>query len=175
MSFSLSSLGLPPAVNQLANGLLGIGSDFVTVLGTVAFFSFEVPAELNDGGAQSLKTHKYPGGSRTIDTMGPDDDVITWSGFFEGGSAESRWDQINVMRAAGVAVPLTWSTRTKTVVVKTATIRYRRYYHIGYTISCEVLQDLTQPVPPPFLDLDMLLQSDAAVALNDAVALAVLF
>jgi hypothetical protein len=147
-------------------------ADFLLVLGGVAFQDFEVPPEIAAGGEQALFTHKYPGGARTVDTMGPDDDPIAWRGYFEGTNALPRAQQIDIMRRQGQAVVLTWSAYQYLVVVKTFRWRFLRYYHIAYELALEVIQDLTNPIQAAQNTGPQLIQSDASDATNDAAALA---
>ena len=143
-------------------------TDFVMMLGDFAFQEFEVPAELSAGGKQAVSTHKYPGGLRTVDTTGPDDDLITWSGTFLDGDAEQRCQQLDGMRRAGVQLPLTWSSFGYIVVIASFTWKYRRFYQIDYSISLEVVQDQTQPLINEAGDPESQMQSDIGDALDDA-------
>lgn len=142
--------------------------DFVLTLGGVDFQEFEVPSEISAGGKQALSTHKYPGGIRTVDTSGPDDDPICWSGTFLDFDAELRCQQIDTMRRQGVAVPVTWSSFSYLVVVASFTWKYNRFYQIGYSISLEVVQDQTQPAGDSSPDVEDQMQSDIGDALSDA-------
>ena len=117
----------------------------VLTLGSVVFADFEVPESIRAGGAQAMLTHKYAGGTRTVDTTGPDDDGIPWSGWFEGSNALSRCLTLDQMRRAGASVSLTWSQYSYTVVIKKFSWDFRRFYHIGYSIELEVVQDLLNP------------------------------
>lgn len=141
-------------------------ADFILYLGGVGFLDLEIPESIRAGGAQALAIHKYPGGTRTIDTMGPDDDSITWSGFFEDSNAQARCQQIDIMRRQGQPVPLQWSAYQYLVVVEHFEWDFRRFYHIPYAISLAVVQDLTQPIPALAPDIDEEVMQD----LNDAIA-----
>lgn len=146
--------------------------DFVLTLGGVAFQDFEVPDSIRAGGGQMLFTHKYPGGPRTVDTMGPDDDTIPWSGWFEGPNAQARCQQLDVMRRQGLQVILDWSAYSYLVVIKQFKWDFRRYYHIGYSILLEVVQDQNNPQPAGQDDIDQQITSDASDGNADALALA---
>jgi len=63
----------------------------ILILGPVAFDNFSPPERMPFGGKQAMAVHKYIGGSRVLDTTGPDDADIHWSGFFLG--AEFDWDE----------------------------------------------------------------------------------
>lgn len=142
--------------------------DFVLNLGGVDFQEFEVPQEISAGGKQALSTHKYPGGIRTVDTSGPDDDQLAWSGSFLDGDAEIRCQQIDTMRRQGLAIDLVWSTYAYSVVIASFTWKYKRFYQIDYSISLEVVQDQTQPSDPSQPDVEGQMQSDIGGALSDA-------
>ena len=53
-------------------------------LGGISFDGFSTPSHMGAGGKQAMVIHKLPGGSRVIDTLGPDDENISWSGEFFG-------------------------------------------------------------------------------------------
>lgn len=118
-------------------------ADFVLSLGGVPFKKFEIPDEIAAGGGQSLQVHKYAGGTRTIDSFGPDDDAITWEGLFLDESATSRAQQIDQMRRQGVQVTLQWAAYSYEVVVKEFKFKFQKFYQIKYSISLEVVQDET--------------------------------
>jgi hypothetical protein len=120
-------------------------SDFTLYLDSVAFQEFEIPDSIKAGGSQALFKHKYPGGARTIDTMGPDDDDITWSGVFMDAIAPARCVQLDVMRRQGNQVVVTWAGYQYLVVVAHFEWDFRRLWNIPYTITLAVVQDQTQP------------------------------
>lgn len=140
-------------------------------LGGIVFQDMEIPERLKAGGAQALFTHKYPGGSRTVDTTGPDDDDITWSGLFLDGAAEARCQQIDGMRRQGISVSLAWSSFRYTVVISKFEFTYRRSFQIEYSITLVVVQDRTQPQTAPETDPEQVMQSDVATATANAAKL----
>lgn len=137
------SSALNAAAGILANvaGTLSELPPFVLQLGGVTFYDQEIPSSLGGGGEQTLEVHKYPGGARTIDTFGPDDKDIEWSGRFLDLEAEARCQQIDVMRRQGLPVLLTWSSYVYTVVIHSFTWTYERSWQIQYQISLCVQQD----------------------------------
>lgn len=141
------------------------GADFFMILGNLVLFDFEVPEQVRDGLKQSFAMRKYPGGARTVDAMGPDYAPVSWEGWFEGPTAELRWDTLASMAAQGLPVPLTWSTRSKLVLITEVMIKYRRYYHISYSVTCEVIQDLTAPITSDDLPLDTGISNAVGAAL----------
>lgn len=82
--------------------------DVVLVLGPVAFADFEIPERIAFGGTQRLAVHKLPGGLRVIDALGRDDRELTWSGIFAGPDATARSRLLDLLRARGAVLPLTW-------------------------------------------------------------------
>ncbi len=143
-------------------------SDFTLYLDSVAFQEFEIPDSIKAGGAQALFKHKYPGGARTIDTMGPDDDDITWSGTFLDGTAQDRCAQLDVMRRQGNQVVVTWAGYQYLVVIAEFKWDFRRFWQIPYTITLAVVQDQTQPGQDDTPDVDSQTGSDVLTATSDA-------
>jgi hypothetical protein len=142
-------------------------ADFVLMLGSVAFQYFEIPEEIAGGGAQAMAVRKYAGGVRTIDAMGPDDDALQWSGWFEGPTALLRCQQLDIMRRQGVAVNATWSAYSYLVVIKRFTWKFKRYYHYSYEIQLEVVQDLSFPPNQSSPDVESQMQSDLSSVVSD--------
>jgi len=127
---------------------------------------FSPPTRMPFGGAQALIVHKLPGGTRVIDTLGPDEDDITWSGFFFCTNALQQCQQLDAMRAGGLKVQLTYAGMSRQVVVKRFKPHIRRYPHwIEYEITCTVSDNpfasssLTSPATP-----DTLVSSDLSTA-----------
>lgn len=116
-------------------------------LGPVTFANFEIPEGINFAGSQSLSVKKLIGGQRVIDAMGRDDDDITWSGLFQGSTANFRAQYLDNLRVQGAPLPLTWSTYNFSVLIKDFKPVFNRFYWIPYTITCTVIQDLNKPFP----------------------------
>ncbi len=149
-----------------AVGAILFGGGGPVVLGSVAFDGFEVPSTIGWGGAQRLTVHKYPGGARTIDAMGPDDRDLSWSGIFLGFDAVSRARAVDAIRIAGVAVPLVWADFAYTVVVQTFEADYREQGHVPYRLSCVVLVNTTTQQDPAQVDPAQAVASDVFSALG---------
>ena len=113
-------------------------------LGGVVFRGFEVPEKIRSGGEQMLAVHKLPGGGRVVDSMGPDDADIPWSGRFRGVSAEKRALTLDYLRRQGKQVLLTYSLRRYQVIIKEFTADFEQPYEIPYSICCFVVLDETQ-------------------------------
>lgn len=137
-------------------------SNIKLTLDAVVFKEFEIPDGIKAGGAQSLFRHKYPGGSRTIDAMGPDDDDISWTGVFLDDTAQDRCNQLDIIRRQGKPVVVAWAGYRYLMVVASFTWDFKRTWHIPYTITLAVLEDQTKPSlePPP----DIGIQSEADIS-----------
>lgn len=133
------------------SGSIGFGGSAPVSLGDFAFQDFEIPETVKWGGAHMLKVHKFVGGARTIDAMGPDDADIPWSGVLLSSDASQRADILNQMRISGQAQPLVFLDRYYMVVIKSIELDQRRINYVPYRIVCTVLQDLSSvpPAPPP--------------------------
>jgi hypothetical protein len=111
----------------------------VLTLGGITFTGFSTPDTMGAGGQQAMVVHKLPGGSRVIDTLGPDEDDIHWSGKFLDDNALTTVVQLDAMRAAGQVVTLNFGGQTRSVVIKHFTYRIRRLpVWIEYDITCTV-------------------------------------
>ena len=75
-------------------------------LGGISFDGFSTPHAMGAGGKQAMVVHKLPGGRRVIDTLGPDEDNITWSGELPAHSSTDRFSC-----AASASIP---GTRSRT-------------------------------------------------------------
>jgi hypothetical protein len=149
----------------------------VLSLGGISFndFDYSPPEAMPAGGKQAMKVHKLPGGSRVIDTLGPDEDDIAWSGFFFGNDAYDNCVALDAMRAAGNVVALLFAGQYRDVIVNHFVYRIRRLpAWCEYEISCTVSQnpalgDLTANAPSS-ASVDNLVQQDlnSANATQDA-------
>lgn len=134
-------------------------------LGGIVFQGMEVPDEIAFGGEQALTVHKLIGGQRVIDTMGRDDQPLSWSARFFGPGAEDRAKAIDAMRVAGKAVELRWSTFAYRVVIKRFSASYHRVNDIPYQIECEVQADLTlRSTSAAKIGVDQMIPTDMAQA-----------
>ena len=87
----------------------------VLLLGPIAFTDYSPPECLPFGGRQQMAVHKLIGGQRVIDTLGPDDEDIQWSGRFFGAGALSTCLALDSLRAAGQVLPLSYAGMGYTV------------------------------------------------------------
>ncbi len=136
------------------------------LLGPIAFQDFEVPETLSFGGAQSLAIHRLPGGARVIDAMGRDDAELHWSGTFSGPFASERARTLDLLRADGQPMALTWDAFFYTVVISRFEAQYSRATWIPYRIACTVLADEAAQSDTLAISLAALAVTDAATALG---------
>lgn len=146
------------------------------ILGPVAFENadYSPPTRMPFGGAQAMIVHKLPGGSRVIDTLGPDEDDISWSGFFFADNALSICQQLDAMRASGQVFGLTYGGMFRSVIIKRFKPHIRRFPHwVEYEISCTVTANPAFGAlfgatvgPPGPVSFDTLVQNDLQSGLN---------
>lgn len=111
------------------------------ILGDITFqnYDYAPPNRMPFGGEQAMIVHKLPGGSRVIDTLGPDEADIGWEGFFLSPNAMFWCQRLDAMRGAGQVVTLTYAGMSRQVVVKTFRAHIRRYPNwVEYQICCTV-------------------------------------
>jgi hypothetical protein len=117
-------------------------------LGPFVFADFEVPEKVTWGGTQRMNVHKFVGGGRIIDTMGPDDADIVWSGIFLSPDASLRADELDRMRRSGGVWELLFPNRYYQVVINQFSADTRHSSWVPYRITCTVLDDLSAYLPP---------------------------
>lgn len=112
-------------------------------LGGITFDGFSTPSKIPLGGAQAMVVHKLPGGSRVIDTLGPDDMDISWSGRLWGDNAMGIANQLDAMRRSGAQTSLTYAGHAFTVVVSHFEANVERYpMDVLYSIRCTIAQSM---------------------------------
>lgn len=110
------------------------------ILGPITFTNFSVPARMPFGGHQIVAKHILIGGSRVIDTMGPDDSDISWEGQFFGSDAYPKCLALDALRAAGNPLPLSFAGQGYSVVIHEFHADIRRLpLWIDYHISCVIV------------------------------------
>jgi hypothetical protein len=137
-------------------------------LGGIFFDGFSTPPEMPFGGRQAMVVHKLPGGARVIDTLGPDDANITWSGFFWGNNAYSNALALDGMRAAGSVVPLIFAGQYRSVIIESFIPKIRRLpVWVDYSISLMVYQNQSQGILGGVVSsIENLVLSDLSVAIG---------
>lgn len=145
------------------------------ILGGIVFENVEYapPTKMPFGGQQAMIVHKLPGGSRVIDLLGPDEDDITWAGFFFTPAALARCQTLDAMRASGAVLTLSFGGMSRSVVIKRFKGSIRRYPNwCEYEISCTVTANPSYGVSAVtgatigLVTSDSLIQNDLATALK---------
>ncbi|SRR6266404_2620173 len=136
------------------------------ILGGIIFDGFSPPDAMGAGGKQAMVVHKLPGGDRVIDTLGPDEDNIAWSGKFFGNDAYGKALALDGMRAAGQVVSLTWGGQFRSVIIDHFKYELRREpVWVEYQISCMVYQNPSLGILGASLgSIDSLILSDLSFA-----------
>lgn len=117
----------------------------VLILGGIAFTGYSTPERMMGGGRQAMVVHKLPGGSRVIDTLGPDDAAITWHGHFFDDAGYATALTLDGMRSAGSVLSLTWGGQSRSVIIDEFIYRVARLpIWVEYTIICTVVQNSSQ-------------------------------
>jgi hypothetical protein len=140
------------------------------ILGGLIFDDWSTPERIPFGGLQSMHVHKLPGGSRVVDTLGPDEMDITWHGTFWGDGAYDVALALNGMRQAGQPLPLTFGGQFYTVLISDAHVDIHRYpLHATYSITCVVTSSpMVGVLSGAVSSIDTLVSADIATALSFA-------
>lgn len=138
---------------------------------SIQFEHAEVPEEIPFGGAQMMAVHQFVGGKRQIDTLGPSDAPITWSGIFFGPVAQYRARYLDTLRRNGLPVTLTWGQWRYTGVIQHFVGKIRQPWNIPYTITVIVQQDEVRPIPTAVTSLVQAMADDyeGASCLSNAI------
>lgn len=109
-------------------------------LGGFLFTGYSTPDVMMGGGRQAMVVHKLPGGTRVIDTLGPDEAEISWRGHFFENAAYAKCLQLDAMRAAGAVLTLSWGGTERSVLIADFVYRVRRLpVWVEYSITCTVV------------------------------------
>ena len=111
------------------------------IIGPLTLSEFEIPNNIRIGGRQRLVVHQLLGGSRVVDTLGPDEGDISWSGAFSGPDAAIRYRELEMLRRSGIAVPLIWNGFAFSVVISKLDGEYSGPHWILYKLVCSVIAD----------------------------------
>lgn len=111
----------------------------ILVLGLVEFTDFAVPEKMPFGGKLAAQVHKLPGGQRVIDTLGPDDMDISWSGKFFGDDTVDMVLTLDGMRRSGLVYGLSYTGVAFPVVITEFVAEWERYpQYAHYRITCTI-------------------------------------
>jgi hypothetical protein len=112
----------------------------VLMLGGIAFTGYSTPDVMTGGGQQAMVVHKLPGGSRVIDTLGPDEMQAAWRGHFFENAAYAKCLALDAMRASGAVYQLVWGGQFKPVIIQDFVYRVRRLpVWVEYAVVCTVV------------------------------------
>jgi hypothetical protein len=116
-------------------------SNVVLTLGAVTFQDFEVPEKIAYGGSQRLAVQALIGGGRVVDVLGQDDGEILFGGIFAGEDATERAQSLDVARAAGDVLTLSWDQFYYNVVIAEFAADYEKSWWIPFAIRCVIATD----------------------------------
>lgn len=137
----------------------------VLMLGGIIFDDFSTPEHIPFGGRQAMAVHKLPGGSRVIDTLGPDDMDISWHGRFWGDNAMGVALQLDAMRAAGTPMPLSFGGQAWLVVISEFNARIERFpQDVLYHVTCVIASAPSQGFLGANFGIGALISADLAAA-----------
>jgi hypothetical protein len=140
------------------------------ILGGIVFSDWSTPSKMPFGGKQALAVHKLSGGRRVIDTLGPDEMDIQWSGTFWGQTAYEDSLALNALRISGAQVGLSFAGQFYMVVVSDVHIDIERLpMYATYSVSCVVSQNvMAGALGSVIASADSLVSADIATALSFA-------
>ena len=119
-----------------------MATDFL-VLGGIVFDDWSTPERMPFGGAQLMAVHRLPGGARVVDTLGPDEADIRFTGVMYNDNAYGVSDTLDALRLAGTQVPLMFAGRFYLVIVAKTKVDIRRFPQlVSYDVACLVTQNL---------------------------------
>jgi hypothetical protein len=112
-------------------------------IGGVTFQDVEIPETLDFGGHLVIVKHDFPGGLRTIRTLGAFPKEMTWKGHLTGPTAFQRMQQFQRMAVTGQIVTLTWGPIALQGMLIDFEAHARQQWFIPYTLHFEPTMDLT--------------------------------
>lgn len=131
----------------------------------IEFIGVESPQSISWGGKQMQSVHQLIGGDRIVDTLGPNDDPLKWTGMFFGREASQRAKYLDTLRREGKPVTLTWDDYIYVAIITDFQPRYMQQWNVEYSILLTIIQDKTQSVnQAPQETLVQLLSNDNATA-----------
>ncbi len=102
-------------------------------IGGFELVGFEAPRRLNVGGQQKLAVHDFPGGVRTVQSLGAfPPEEITWEGIFLGANAWERAYALDRLRVAGSTVSLLFGSWGYTGKIKHIEINVHHQWMCQY-------------------------------------------
>lgn len=120
--------------------------------GAIRFKAWEIPEFVEFGGPFRYIIHKFPGGTRQIDSLGPDDAPITWTGLMLTADGDTRAAQLWAMWEAGDKCIVSFGIWDFPVVISDLKFRYRANNYVEYKIELTRVIDAPeafQAIAPP--------------------------
>ena len=138
------------------------------VLGGISFDDWSTPDKMPFGGKQITAVHRLPGGARVVDTLGPDEMDVQFTGMMYANNAYGVADALDAIRKSGAQVPLIFAGRFYLVIVAEVVADIRRYPQLmNYHISCLVVQNnMAGPLSALTSTVSSLVSADMATALS---------
>jgi hypothetical protein len=120
-------------------------SNTLLTLGTFIFESFEAPEKILLRSKQRLVVHQLGSGRAIIDSLGEDYKTVSFSGIFYGQNAIARIRSLDYLRIQGMPQPLTWGSKSLSVLIQKFELSYTSNQWVPYKLSCLVLS-VTNPI-----------------------------
>ena len=108
-------------------------------LDSFVFEGLEIPDKIVIKNKQRFAVH-HTGRGCAVDSMGEDCQSISFRGAFTGLEAANRSKGIDLLRAQGMPLLLTWESQTVFVVVKEFELSHKSVQWIDYQILCLIVQ-----------------------------------
>ena len=125
-------------------------SNTPVTIGGFNLTGFEAPQHLNVGGQQKLAVHDFPGGIRTIQSLGAfPPEEISWEGVFLGSNAWDRAYALDLLRVNGSSVDLLFGNWGYSGKIKHLEIIARHQWLCRYRIFFIPSVDIATPVTKP--------------------------
>jgi hypothetical protein len=156
-------------------------SNPLLTLGSFSFQSFESPSRILVKSKQRLAIHHLGSGISTVDCLGEDNEIASFSGTFTGANAAARIRSIEYLRVQGQPVALIWGSRTLSVIIQAFELSYVSNQWIPYKLTCVVtdsaglgtgaaLDPISETPDAQVGDILNLLQESFVSATSDQVA-----
>jgi hypothetical protein len=120
-------------------------------VGGFLLVGMEIPQNLDSvGGEQRLAIHEFPGGVRTIQSLGAfPPDVIKWDGIFLGSNAWERAYAFDRFRIDGQKIELSFGSWKFNGKIESFHVFVKHEWYATYHIEFVPSSDLSSPPPPP--------------------------
>ena len=107
----------------------------VLILGGFTFTEFASPDRMPYGGKHQVIKHRFPGGDRDLDAMGPDDNDRTWNGILWGDDALSDMVLLKTMMDQGTETNFTWGIESRNCLITSFEAEVEKVTCVHYTIT----------------------------------------